>query len=72
MSLMTCPDCTKEISTDARACPHCGRPKDLTIDEKIQQFGKGMGAVGKFLTALVTIPILIAIIVAMSGGCPAP
>ena len=26
MSLTTCPDCGKEISTSAAACPGCGRP----------------------------------------------
>lgn len=26
MSLMTCPDCGKEISSDAPTCPQCGRP----------------------------------------------
>lgn len=26
MALTTCPDCSKEISDAAPACPHCGRP----------------------------------------------
>jgi uncharacterized membrane protein YdbT with pleckstrin-like domain len=26
MPLTTCPDCGREISTSAPACPHCGRP----------------------------------------------
>lgn len=26
MALITCPDCEKEISDQAAACPHCGRP----------------------------------------------
>src|SRR3954454_1595714 len=26
MALTTCPDCQREISTAAPACPHCGRP----------------------------------------------
>ena len=26
MALVTCPDCKKEISSSAEACPHCGRP----------------------------------------------
>jgi hypothetical protein len=31
MALTTCPDCKNEISTDAAACPRCGRPtKDAT------------------------------------------
>jgi hypothetical protein len=26
MSLTACPDCQHELSTSAKACPHCGRP----------------------------------------------
>src|SRR5690242_1257681 len=26
MSLIKCPACEKEVSTEAKACPHCGRP----------------------------------------------
>lgn len=26
VSLRECPDCRKEVSSHARACPHCGRP----------------------------------------------
>ena len=26
MSLVACPDCGKELSTEASACPSCGRP----------------------------------------------
>lgn len=26
MPLTTCPDCQREISTEARACPNCGKP----------------------------------------------
>ncbi|HPQ69085.1 MAG TPA: zinc ribbon domain-containing protein [bacterium] len=29
MALITCPDCGKEISDAAPACPHCGRPKNI-------------------------------------------
>jgi hypothetical protein len=27
MSLSTCRECKKEVSTEARACPHCGAPR---------------------------------------------
>lgn len=27
MALVTCPDCKTEISSDAKACPKCGRAK---------------------------------------------
>lgn len=26
MSLLKCPDCGQDVSSSARACPHCGRP----------------------------------------------
>ena len=27
MALIRCPDCEREISSEAAACPHCGRPR---------------------------------------------
>ena len=38
MALITCPDCSKQISDHAPACPNCGRPnysrpiKNKTVD----------------------------------------
>ena len=33
MSLTTCPDCSREVSDEAPACPHCGRPmKAQTVE----------------------------------------
>lgn len=26
MPLIQCPDCAKDLSTEAYVCPHCGRP----------------------------------------------
>ncbi|HEX8246689.1 MAG TPA: hypothetical protein VF599_00775 [Pyrinomonadaceae bacterium] len=37
MSLITCPDCQNQISTEAVACPNCGRPMAPTIVEPIPQ-----------------------------------
>jgi len=31
MSLVTCKDCGKEISTEARACVHCGCPSEIYV-----------------------------------------
>ncbi len=39
MSLIKCPDCNKEISSYAPACPNCGRPKHSSI-HTIEQTGK--------------------------------
>jgi RNA polymerase subunit RPABC4/transcription elongation factor Spt4 len=38
MSLMKCPDCSRDVSSDAEKCPHCGR----VIKEK--QTAAGMAA----------------------------
>lgn len=35
MALVKCPECGKEISDSALACPHCGCPSDI-IKEKIE------------------------------------
>lgn len=31
MSLRRCPDCAREVSSAARACPHCGRPGNRSV-----------------------------------------
>lgn len=31
MPLVRCPDCAKEVSTAASACPHCGRPMSAAM-----------------------------------------
>jgi uncharacterized paraquat-inducible protein A len=30
MRLIRCPDCEKTFSPEAKACPHCGRPFNVT------------------------------------------
>ena len=32
-NLMPCPDCGKEISIKARACPGCGSPTSVAVEE---------------------------------------
>lgn len=34
MALIKCPECSKEVSTEAKICPHCGYP--LEKDEEIK------------------------------------
>lgn len=31
MALVSCPECGKEVSTHAEACPNCGCPKDVIL-----------------------------------------
>ena len=35
MALINCPECNKEISNKAQACPHCGCPINLNIGYSI-------------------------------------
>ena len=53
MALTTCPDCQKQISDQAPACPYCGRPMQPgAISEKTQTIEvtgkswKGMQLIG--------------------------
>lgn len=38
MSLIKCPECGKEISSDAASCPHCGKNKQIPIGKRIVSF----------------------------------
>lgn len=31
MALIKCPGCQKDVSSNAKACPHCGEPIDSSI-----------------------------------------
>lgn len=59
MALITCPDCQKQISDQAPACPHCGRPAQPAVPpEKVQTIEatgkkyKGMQLIGSLLICL--------------------
>ncbi len=39
MALTTCPDCRQKCSTEARACPNCGRPLRARIRMQEEGFG---------------------------------
>lgn len=44
MPLLQCPDCGKDVSTMAPACPHCGRPMTLApepVDQTIEAVAAG-------------------------------
>lgn len=43
MAMITCPECGKEISSRAKACPHCGNPMDYTpVSPEVEEPG-GIG-----------------------------
>jgi len=67
MAMITCPECKKQISSEATVCPKCG--KTFTQQEMataISQSNKSSLVIG-VITALV----ILGIIVALSVGCPA-
>lgn len=41
MALITCPECGKQVSSNAMTCPHCGNPlkKDTTIKVQFPKNG---------------------------------
>jgi len=49
MGLVTCPDCSKEISDIAVSCPSCGRPMHPVQIEKTAKKHKGNQAKGLIL-----------------------
>ncbi len=44
MALVTCPDCSRDVSSGAANCPHCGRPMAVFSAGAVQTRRKG----GKF------------------------
>lgn len=42
MALVTCPDCSREISSAAASCPQCGRPmqgqRPVHIEQSLKEF----------------------------------
>lgn len=54
MALINCQECGREVSDQAKTCPHCGAPPT-----KLQVVGKSLETIGCLLTLLVTIPILL-------------
>ena len=49
MSLITCPDCSNQVSDHAPACPKCGRPMyhELTASERVVTEREERNAIGQ-------------------------
>ena len=45
-----CPDCGKDVSTDAQACPHCGKPVAKPVETNATIV---FGIIGGILLAIV-------------------
>jgi len=59
MPLVTCPDCQREVSSSAAACPGCGRPMDRADTAACPHCGshsvgkaRGLQGVGEVLLGL--------------------
>jgi len=52
--LKPCPECKAEISTEAKACPHCGKPLPR-IGDTLQQAGSGLCALGCLIPLLIIV-----------------
>ena len=81
MALMSCPECAKQISDKAPACPHCGAPMNAPIAAStaggptIVETGPGgvvtteaTGKTYKALQAIGVILILIGVVSCAAGG----
>ncbi len=55
MALERCPECLKEISTDATTCPKCGHdlPEDWVVKKQIFRRRLGVGCLSVFAVFLV-------------------
>lgn len=55
MALVTCPDCGKQISQNAAACPNCGAPSNMYDNKSKERYivnpriGKGKIVLGGIL-----------------------
>ncbi len=65
MPLLTCPDCKKEVSDQAAACPNCGRPIAVSVSPPLAILSGIAGLLGLvgyglvlYLVALFMIEVL--------------
>ncbi len=49
MALITCPECGKEISDKAPACPHCGNPMASLVEKPKQEVDKDKDELERYL-----------------------
>ncbi len=68
MSLINCPECTKEFSSLAASCPNCGAPNEPVLSSA----SRGMGRGTKILLAIVGIPVVIIAILLVIGANISP
>ncbi len=49
MAMIKCPECGKDISDKAAACPHCGNPMSSAVIEKPKQIDKEKDEIERYL-----------------------
>ncbi len=67
MALIKCPDCGKDISSNAPNCPNCGRPMAAFSGKAVQTQRKG----GKYEAAgfvLIVVGIVVCFVSSVVGG----
>ena len=61
MAMTTCKECGKQVSTEAKACPHCGAAAPARK--------KAKGGIGKWLLVVFAIGVVVACGAAEKLGC---
>ena len=72
MALIKCPECGKDVSSEAESCPYCGYPiktavlketttKSASDSERNEKEGKGSGCLGTFIAVLICVLLLFGI-----------
>jgi uncharacterized membrane protein YvbJ len=69
MALISCPSCSKEVSTEAEACPSCGHPiKGKTVIVHNHVSAASAASSGGGFGCLSFIGLVVLIIIAISMG----
>jgi|GEM_PF-4547758 len=69
MTLIACPECRKEISSQARSCPQCGHPIARAVDEaKPRPGGRNRSGLWGFLTSAVPRGLMVMVTVFVVAG----
>ena len=65
MPLTTCPDCGGEVSSAARACPHCGRPSGLRGSPLTEAVIGGCLLIGVLAVPALLLPVGLLVLIAV-------
>ena len=58
-NLVKCPMCYREVSPNAKSCPHCGEPlRAVRVPDKIKEDKDGLGFWGVVLAIIVAVIIM--------------